>query len=234
MCSTVFWDVLTCSTVFWDVLVCSTVFWDELMCSTVFWDMLMCSTVFWDVLTCSTVFWNVLMCSTVFWDVLMCSAVFWNVLTCSKKGHRNGVVRLLYGRFNLIRTVNLGLGEHFGAKLLTGRKKKNKPTASGCQLILTLFNGELLDLSRRVGCLLCTISRLCLKKTASLCATSRSLTPQSRVPLSEANGSSANQQIRRILRKPEFPHCFHNSPPHVHILSQISPCPPILFHEAAF
>jgi hypothetical protein len=53
-------------------------------------------------------------------------------------------------------------------------------------------------------------------------------------PASETSGSSANQQIRRILRKPEVHHCFHNTPPLVRILSQISLRPPILLTEEAF
>jgi len=133
-CSTVFWDVLACNTVFCDVLACSTVFWDEMTGNTVFWDVLACTivfcdvlaciTVFWDELTCSTVSWNILACNTVFWDELTCSTVFWDVLTCSTTGHRNGVVRLPYGRFHLIRIVNLGLGEQFGAKMLIGGQRK--------------------------------------------------------------------------------------------------------------
>ena len=119
----VFWDVLTGSTVFWDVLACSSL----LGCtasSTVFWDVQTGISFFCDVLACSTLFWDVLACSTAFWYVLTCSTVFWDVLVYSKKGHRNDVGCLLYGKFNLIRSFNLRLGKQLRAKMLIGIQRK--------------------------------------------------------------------------------------------------------------
>ena len=42
-------------------------------------------------------------------------------------------------------------------------------------------------------------------------------------PSWEANSSAATQEIPRILWNPQFIHSFHNNPPPVHILRQISP-----------
>ena len=119
----VFWDVLACSSLL-GCTASSTVFWDVQTGISFFCDVLACITLFWDVLACITLFWDVLACSTAFWYVLTCSAVFWDVLVYSKKGHRNDVGCLLYGKFNLIRSFNLRLGKQLRAKMLIGIQRK--------------------------------------------------------------------------------------------------------------